>query len=100
MLDIRKDIHSLSDFKRNSARFVRRIKKSGHPLVLTVNGKAKIVVQDADSYQKLLEAVDRAEAVEAIREGLEDMKAGRVIPVEQFFRQMERKHKILRKNRK
>ena len=38
-------------------------------LVLTVNGKAEIVVQDAESYQRMLELLDRAETVEALREG-------------------------------
>jgi len=33
---------------------MKQIKKSGHPLVLTVNGKAEAVVQDAASYQRLL----------------------------------------------
>jgi len=42
------------------------LKKTGQPVVLTVNGKAEIVVQDAESYQKLLEAKDRMEAIEGI----------------------------------
>ena len=46
---------------------------------LTVNGRAEIVVQDADAYQKLLEAADRAEALEGIRRGLEDVRAGRTV---------------------
>jgi len=43
---------------------------------LTVNGRAEIVVQDADAYQKLLEAADRAEGLDGIRRGLEDVRAG------------------------
>ena len=69
MLDISKDIHSLSEFKRNSSDFVERMRGSGHPLVLTINGKAEIVVQDAAAYQKLLDRVDELEALEGIRLG-------------------------------
>jgi len=49
------DIQSLSTFKRDTAKIVRQLKKTGQPMVLTVNGKAELVVQDAASYQKLLE---------------------------------------------
>jgi hypothetical protein len=38
MLDISKDIHSLSDFKRKTPEFLTQIRNSGHPLVLTING--------------------------------------------------------------
>ena len=48
MLDITKDIESLTNFKRNTREYLERIKESGHPLVLTVNGKAEVVVQDAE----------------------------------------------------
>jgi predicted transcriptional regulator len=43
-----------------------------------VNGKAELVVQDAGSYQSLLERLDRLETVEAIRRGLKDVEEGRV----------------------
>ena len=57
ILDLSKDIHSLSAFKRNSLRFLRRLRESGAPLVLTINGKAEFVLQDVESYQRLREQV-------------------------------------------
>ena len=54
------DIASLTDFHRNSTAHCKRLKKSGRPVLLTVNGKALLVVQDAGAYQQLLETVDRA----------------------------------------
>ena len=56
-------------------------------MVLTINGKAELVVQDAASYQKLLEAKDRMEAIEGIRRGLESMKRNAGKPAEKFFRE-------------
>lgn len=88
MLDIVRDIDSLSSFKRNTAKFVKRMKKSGAPVVLTVNGKAQIVVQDAESYQKMLELLDRAEAIEGISRGLEDKKQNRTKSIENFEEKM------------
>jgi len=57
------DIASLTDFHRNSTAHCKRLKRSGRPELLTVNGKAVLVVQDAAAYQKLLEAADRAREV-------------------------------------
>ncbi len=94
MLDISKDIHSLSDFKRNTSDFVQQLEDSGHPLVLTVNGSAKLVVLDTASYQRLAELADRAEAIEGIRRGLEAAKAGKSKPAEQVFDEMRRKYDI------
>ena len=84
VLDISKDIHSLSDFKRNTSEFLEQMRGSGHPVVLTINGKAELVVQDALSYQKLLDRVDELEALEGIKRGLADVEAGRVTPLRQF----------------
>ncbi len=64
---------------------MRQMKKTKAPVVLTVNGKAELVVQDADSYQELLEAKDRMEAVEGIKRGLESMKRRRGKLAEDFF---------------
>ena len=50
MLDIGNDIRSLSDFKRNTSELLDSLKKTGNPLVLTINGKAEVVVQDAEAY--------------------------------------------------
>ncbi len=84
MLDISKDIHSLSDFKRNTSDFLDQMRGSGHPLILTINGKAELVVQDAAAYQKLLDRVDELEALEGIKRGLPDVEAGRVTSLKQF----------------
>ena len=70
------DIHSLTDFQRHAKEHIERLKETGRPEVLTVNGKAEVVVQDAASYQKLLELVDRLEAIEGIQKGLESMQRG------------------------
>jgi len=54
-----RDIQSLSIFKRDTAKFIRQMKKTGQPIVLTVNGKAALVIQDADSFQKDYENLKR-----------------------------------------
>lgn len=91
MLNIGRDIHSLSEFKRKTPEFIEQLEKTGDPVVLTVNGRAKLVVQDAESYQRMLELLDRAETIEAIREGLESIKGGKTMSLDQFDKEMRKK---------
>jgi len=96
MFDLTKDIHPLTDFKRNTAEFARQLKRTGRPVVLTVNGKAELVVHDAGSYQELLEMIERAEAVEGIRRGLDSFKKGRGISLGKTDERIRRKYGIPR----
>ncbi len=75
MLDLN-NIHSLSDFNRNSREHIERLKKSGEPEVLTVNGKAELVVQDAESYQELLKKAEFADTTAAIHRGMKAHSRG------------------------
>jgi PHD/YefM family antitoxin component YafN of YafNO toxin-antitoxin module len=59
--------HSLSDFAENVEELSAEIKQSGQPLSLTVDGAEEFVLLDAASYHKLLEEVDRAEAIAGIQ---------------------------------
>ncbi len=88
MLDINRDINSLSNFKRNTPKFLRQLKKTGHPVVLTINGKAELVVLDSASYQKLIERAERAERLDALRESVAQMRAGKGIPAEDVLAEM------------
>lgn len=90
------DIRSLSDFQRNAKTVLEELKETGRPQILTVNGRAEMVVQDAQSYQKLIDLIDRAETIEGIRRGLEDAKAGRVKPAKKALQEIRRKHRIPR----
>ena len=88
MLDINRDINSLSNFKRNTTEFLRQLKETGNPVVLTINGKAELVVQDSASYQKLIELAERAERMEALRQSIEEMRDGKGIPAEDVLAEM------------
>ncbi len=53
------DIGSLTDFSRNTKAHVKRLKRTGRPELLTVNGRAEVVVQSASAYQRLIESIER-----------------------------------------
>ena len=94
MLDITQDIHSLTTFRRRSGDFMKQLKKSKRPVILTVKGKAAAIVQDAEAYQHLLDIAARADVLEGIRQGLEEAKQGRGRDVVEFFAKFEAKHCI------
>ena len=96
MLDITKDIQSLTNFRRKSGEFIKQIKKSKRPVVLTVNGKAEVVVQDAEAYQRLLDAAARTDVFEAIRQGIENIAHGRIRPAREAFNEWRQRHGVPR----
>jgi prevent-host-death family protein len=94
MLDITKDIQSLTTFRRRSGDFMKQLKKSKRPVVLTVKGKAAAIVQDAEAYQRLLDIAARVDSEEGIRQGLDDVAHGRTRPAKEVFDYIRRKHGI------
>ena len=96
MFDITKDIQPMTTFRRNPGEFMRRLKKTRRPIVLTVNGKAEAVVQDAEAYQHLLDIAAQADAAEGIRQGLEDVEKGRTRPAHDVFDEIRAEHGIPR----
>jgi len=72
-----KNIHSVTDFARNTREHVKRLQATGEPEVLTINGKAAVVVQDAASYQELLDQIDYIDTVRTLRERLESFNRNR-----------------------
>ena len=86
MIDVTQDIHSLTTFKRNSSGLMKRMKKTGRPLVLTVNGKAEAVLLDANTYQ---EVADHLDAVSSVRRGLAQAAKGAGRLADEVFDELE-----------
>ena len=87
------NIMSMTDFKRDTARWVRLMRKSGRAGVLTVNGRAEAVVMDAKSYRRLMETVERAEVIEAVQRSMKEYAEGRGTPAVQTLQRMRRRRK-------
>ena len=88
------DTKSLSTFRRDTARLIKESHKTKQPLVLTVNGVAAIVVQDVESYQELLDAKERLEAIEGIRKGVGSLKGNKARSADNFFAAIFVEHNI------
>jgi prevent-host-death family protein len=91
MLDITQDIQPLTTFRNNSVKFMRQLKKSKRPIVITVNGKPEAVLQDAAEYQRLLDLAAQLDEREGVHQGDKDVAAGRTRPAKDVFDEM-RKH--------
>ena len=87
MIDVTQDIHSLTTFKRNSSGLMKHMKKTGRPLVLTVNGKAEAVLLDAKDYQHV---ADHLDAIANIRQGLLETEQGLGQPAKEVFDEIRR----------
>lgn len=82
------NIHSLTDFQRNTSDHIKRLKESGLPEVLTVNGRAELVLQTAEAYQALLNRLELHESAAAITRGLHEIANGRSKTLDDFDKGM------------
>ena len=89
-MDITQDIRPLTEFKRDTARFVSRLKDTGRPSVLTVNGRPELVVMDAGAWQDLQDRIEYADAVAGIRRGLDHLRDGSGVRASDFFGEVRR----------
>jgi hypothetical protein len=86
----------VTDFQRHVRHYVSRLKRNRTPLVLTVNGRAELVVQDARSYQELLQRLERAEAVSAIKQAMTEFDRGEGRPARQALEELRKRHGVSR----
>jgi PHD/YefM family antitoxin component YafN of YafNO toxin-antitoxin module len=93
-MDISRDIDSLSNFKRNTPKFIEQMKETKEPVILTINGKAEIVIQEARAYQTLLNRLDYLETVQSIEQGLQDVQEGKTVALSDFETAMRNRHGI------
>lgn len=86
------DIHTVTEFSRKPAEHISRLKQTGRPEVLTVNGKAAVVVQDAQAYEEMAKLADYASAIQSVRTALAE--SGR--PLKDFAAEFETANGIVR----
>lgn len=84
--------YALADFARDAQAHAERIEETRTPEVLTVNGRAALVVQDAESYQAMLDRLERAELLDSLRQAIRDADAGKAIPIEEAFAELDEKY--------
>ena len=91
MLNLTRDINSLSNFKRETPKFLEQLRETKAPIVLTLNGVSEIVVQSAGGYQELLDRLEEFELRETIRIGLQDIREGKGVPAFPALDELQKK---------
>ena len=84
------DIRSLTDFQRHTKAHLKRLKTSGRPTVLTVNGRAELIVQDAGAFEEMLDAI------RGIQRGVDSMNEGMGKPFRAALGEIRAKQRISR----
>lgn len=75
-LHVSKDLVPIATFKANASEMMRQLRRRKRPFVITLNGRAAAVVMNPEEFDRM---ADEARFVDAVREGLDDSEAGRVI---------------------
>ena len=94
------DIHTLTEFKRDSTTVLERMQSSGRPQVLTVDGRAKVVLVDVKTFERMADLADEAESLQGIRKGLADLAAGRTMSLDEAMVELRKRLALRRKRSK
>ncbi len=92
LMDFTSDIQPLDSLAREPNHIAALVKESGRPMVLTEGGRAHLVLMDVETYQDMLDAIDRAEAIQGIRAGLQSMSRGEGVPARKALEAIRQKH--------
>lgn len=85
------DIRSVTDLKRNTREILDQVRRTGRPVILTVNGKADSVLMDAKTYEQHLSASNLGRLLAPAED---DVRSGRTRPMSAFLREFKRARKI------
>ena len=86
------DIYPLSEFQRGAKAFLIKLKETKNPIVLTVNGKAAAVIQDAQSYQKMMDKIELLESIAGIKKSINEFEQGEGLLLKKAFEQFQEKY--------
>jgi PHD/YefM family antitoxin component YafN of YafNO toxin-antitoxin module len=83
---------AVTAFAQQVADLVEQLKKTGEPLVVTINGKAQFVARDLKAYYRLIEVLEQAETLFALRRALESRDRGEGRPAAEVMAEIRKEH--------
>lgn len=86
-LHVSQDIVPIGEFKVHASRILRELRKDQRPLVITQHGRPAAVVLTPEEFDRLS---GREQFLSAVREGLADSDAGRVVSDADFTEELDR----------
>ena len=73
-INLENDIMPLSEFRANTAKFIKQIKETKRPLILTQHGKSTAVLLDVAAYQSLIEKLELLQEIQIGEKQITDGK--------------------------
>lgn len=80
------DIKPVSYLKAHSAELLQQINQTHRPIVITQNGEPRGVLQDAESYENMRNALS---LLKLLTQSEDDIRNGDVIDQQDVFREMD-----------
>ena len=78
-------IRPISYLKAHAAEIVRNLAKQQEPLVITQNGKAKVVIQDIESYEQTQQTIT---FLKILSLGIRQIEEGKVLSAEDVIKRL------------
>jgi len=86
-ISISKDIEPLSEFRKKSTDFIKRLKKEKQPIILTQHGKSAAVLMDVSEYERFTK---KLEMLEDLLEAKQQVEQGKTYTMDQAKERIEK----------
>ena len=83
------DIYPVSDFNRKTSEHIKCVQETKKPQVLTVNGKAAVVIVDPESYDELAQNQELLQSIKNIVITSEQHESGQAKPAKPVFQELK-----------
>ena len=90
IMSIANDIVPIGKFKTNLSKWFESVQKSGHPLVITQNGKPAGVLLSPSEYDEM---VYKQAFLDSIHKGIDDADSGKVYDAEKLKTELAKRRK-------
>ena len=81
-------VKPISYLKAHAAEIVRNLAEQQEPIVITQNGKAKVVIQDIDSYEKTQQTMAM---LKILALGIRQVEEGDVVPANEAIKRVRKR---------
>jgi prevent-host-death family protein len=85
-MKIKEDIKPISYLKSRSADLISQINETHRPVIITQNGEPRAVIQDAESYEKIINSLN---LMRILAHGEKTIQRGDTIKQEDLFKQID-----------
>jgi prevent-host-death family protein len=84
-IHLTEDIKTVEDLENAPRDLLEQAQRSGRPVIIAEAGKPAVVLLTAERYEWLIHLVNLSRM---LNEGMEDVRAGRVRPAEEVFKEL------------